>query len=381
MTDTNAMTASRSEFAASPPAAQVAVKGGGPRLAFSRYEAEGAHPYVRTASRDAGGVWNDLTKAVGLVNDSVAELGRPGAGVDTIVDFVSLGSEMGAGVYAVDSLNAIVYVEYDPSWQGWEIETLGKSAAGAEAAVEMFLDLLPPPIDFEEQDIVRCTVWMKHPMGGASSRYSTLDRVPFADIAVNYPPAVRAELEAMCAMSSVPDDGRLALFHGPPGTGKTRFLFSLATEWSDWCDVHYVMDPDEMFSHSDYLTSILMNAERSDRWSILVMEDGDEFIDVGAKGKVGQGLSRLLNVADGFIGQAAKLMVLISTNVEHESFQPAAVRAGRCFKNLEFPAFTAAEAAEWLAAHDTAVEGEPETAFALDDDRAVTLADLYQMTR
>jgi len=368
----------RTVFAAAgvPAPAQVQTRGGSPAdTSFARFQADGRYPYMRTANRDIGGQWSDLTVALAMLNQ-----GEPA--VECLVDEAPLGSPMGAGVFAVEAFGAVVQIDCDPSWDGWSIRALADSSSGAEAAVEMFLELLPPAINLVEESLVRCTIWMKHPMGGATSRYSTLARTPFADVADNYPAAIRPSLDEMCAMTAPSPDGRLAVFHGPPGTGKTRFLFSLASEWADWCDIHYVMDPEELFSNAAYLTSILMDAERSDRWSILVMEDGDEFIDVSAKAKVGQGLSRLLNVADGFIGQAAKMMVLISTNVEHESFQPAAVRAGRCFANYEFPAFTAPEAAVWLEAHTDRGDGEPEVEFAAATaDEPMTLADLYQAAR
>lgn len=37
--------------------------------------------------------------------------------------------------------------------------------------------------------------------------------------------------------------GKLVLWHGEPGTGKTYALRTLAWEWRDWCDFHYVIDP------------------------------------------------------------------------------------------------------------------------------------------
>jgi len=37
--------------------------------------------------------------------------------------------------------------------------------------------------------------------------------------------------------------GRLLLWTGPPGTGKTYALRTLAWEWRRWCSFHYVTDP------------------------------------------------------------------------------------------------------------------------------------------
>ena len=53
--------------------------------------------------------------------------------------------------------------------------------------------------------------------------------------------------------------GQLVLWHGTPGTGKTFALRALAWEWREWCQVHYIVDPDSFFGqHADYLMNVLM---------------------------------------------------------------------------------------------------------------------------
>jgi ATP-dependent 26S proteasome regulatory subunit len=65
----------------------------------------------------------------------------------------------------------------------------------------------------------------------------------------------------------------------------------------------------------------------------------------------GQGLSRLLNVVDGLIGQGLRLIVLVTTNEVLRRLHPAVARPGRCEHVVEFAAFTADEAAAWLERH------------------------------
>src|SRR5262249_55021660 len=80
----------------------------------------------------------------------------------------------------------------------------------------------------------------------------------------------------------------------------------------------------------------------------------------------GQGLSRLLNVVDGLIGQGLRALVLVTTNETLRSLHPAVSRPGRCASQVEFTAFSAEEAADWLP--EPRVEPAP---------RAGTLASLY----
>ena len=70
-----------------------------------------------------------------------------------------------------------------------------------------------------------------------------------------------------------------------------------------------------------------------------------------AKERTGQGLSRLLNTVDGLIGQGLRVLVLVTTNETLRSLHPAVSRPGRCASQIEFTAFSAEEAAEWLARH------------------------------
>ena len=67
-----------------------------------------------------------------------------------------------------------------------------------------------------------------------------------------------------------------------------------------------------------------------------------------AKAHVGQALSRLLNVADGLIGQGLRIMLLVTSNEPLSRMHPAIVRAGRCAAEVEFPPLTTSEADAWL---------------------------------
>ena len=178
------------------------------------------------------------------------------------------------------------------------------------------------------------------------------------DIKTNYPVAVEENLTALINRGSK-QSGRLLLWHGLPGTGKTYALRALAKEWRAWCDVHYILDPERFFGAStDYMMDSLLwegrggqNRDGQPRWRLYVAEDTGELLAKDAKTQVGQGLSRLLNMVDGLIGQGLQTMVLITTNEKLEGMHEAVTRPGRTDSVIEFLPFAHDEANEWLRRH------------------------------
>ena len=87
--------------------------------------------------------------------------------------------------------------------------------------------------------------------------------------------------------------GRLILWHGMPGTGKTHALRALAWEWRRWCDFHYVTDPEELFDAPVALLPLeslrlaaTMGHQLHDCMEVLL--DGELAEDAGILGKVSQ---------------------------------------------------------------------------------------------
>lgn len=104
--------------------------------------------------------------------------------------------------------------------------------------------------------------------------------------------------------------------------------------------------------------------------SLFIAEDTGEFLARDAKRSIGQGLSRLLNVCDGLIGQGMRILFLITTNEDLGSMHPAIVRPGRCYANIGFETFDESEAHEWLGSRGTESISIPARS---------TIAQLYSM--
>jgi len=184
---------------------------------------------------------------------------------------------------------------------------------------------------------------------------NAVDTPAWQEISVNYSPPTGASLESL--MSTEPSAlkgtaGRLLVWHGAPGTGKTFAIRALARAWSRWCEPQYLCDIATTFKEPDQLLQVLLKSpgRGSDgelrQWKLVIAEDVDRYLDVHAPEPLP--LDRLLNATDGLLAQSSRAIVLLTMNTEPRRLNQALVRPGRCLGLTEFQRFSRAEAQRWL---------------------------------
>lgn len=82
----------------------------------------------------------------------------------------------------------------------------------------------------------------------------------WSEIVDNYPGATADSVTSLVRERFEDEHGgRLVLWHGAPGTGKTHALRALAWEWRKWCSFHYITDPEEFFGSPKYMLDVLLD--------------------------------------------------------------------------------------------------------------------------
>jgi hypothetical protein len=238
------------------------------------------------------------------------------------------------------------------------------------------LRLLLPEAEEPGDDAVRVRFWSYSDR--EVQRVSRRIVIPtWSAVRANYNSRTRADLESLVHLRPDVASGKLILWHGPPGTGKTWALRALLREWRPWADAHYVLDPEKFFGQSaSYMMSVILDQEGDaadeslgdkKKWRLIVLEDAGELLGKDARLEVGQGLARMLNVCDGLVGQGLRVLVLLTTNEDLGTMHPAVVRRGRCLANIRFDLLSADESREWSVSHGVAP----------GDERSTLLADLF----
>jgi hypothetical protein len=291
-------------------------------------------------------------------------------GFDLIQNFTYYASDSDAESSLYEKADAVLFVSHYHEYMQ------NKIAFKVAAKTERIRDQIVKQVkagtrDYEKiVDDTKITVgFWRDAQNGGDIFSRDIDSKYWTDIKNNYSVESRDVLDQLTKVTPETLTGKIALLHGPAGTGKTTFLCSLARAWREWVDMEYVIDPEIFLNDANYIINVMLGGgQANDRYRMIVLEDAGELIAHDAKKQTGQGLSRLLNITDGMLGSGRKLLFAITTNDDIKSLHPAITRPGRCMFQAEIGKMSVTESNRWLG---------PD----FNINEPATLAELYNIAR
>lgn len=161
----------------------------------------------------------------------------------------------------------------------------------------------------------------------------TIDR-PLNELA--YSPEVQRQIHQVAEWAENPDPfGRIVIFAGPPGTGKSFAVRALITVTES---VEWVIVPPNLVPRlsSPDMVQVLTDERSEDGPLGLIIEDADSLLRERVTGNDENVVSQLLNLGEGITGDLADLRIVMTTNVARLQIDKALLRKGRLFKFVQF---------------------------------------------
>ena len=123
----------------------------------------------------------------------------------------------------------------------------------------------------------------------------------------------------------------IVLLHGDPGTGKTTYIKHLTGLIKDK-DVIFVPPSTAEALSEPSIIPFLMDH----RNSILIVEDGESVIMDRETGGSSVGVSNILNLTDGILGDCLNIQIIVTFNMKKEKIDKAFLRKGRLIAEHKF---------------------------------------------
>ena len=191
-------------------------------------------------------------------------------------------------------------------------------------------------IDFESLSVLvkekkRANIHLvKSEMGHLDTQEYDLP-VPDMDLDLNYGPEFKKIHDIIIKRLNKTNDKGIILLHGDPGTGKTSYL-KYITKFVEDKDILFIPPSmAEMLSEPSIIPFLMENKD-----SILIIEDAERVISDREGNGSPAGVSNILNLTDGILGDCLNIQVIATFNMKRERIDQALLRKGRLIVEHKF---------------------------------------------
>lgn len=130
--------------------------------------------------------------------------------------------------------------------------------------------------------------------------------------------------------------GKLLLYHGSAGTGKTTLIQSMLGELEERTSAYtfvVISSPHVFLTDPSYYYSIISHSSRV----IFILEDVGDLFAMDNKSMRMEEMSNFLNLTDGILGKSRRDVFICTFNYDVNKMDDAIVRPGRCLANINVP--------------------------------------------
>jgi hypothetical protein len=219
------------------------------------------------------------------------------------------------------------------------------------------------PYEYREKTKIGFNLFMNN--GGPYLHFNEIPDKYLISIEDNYNDNFQEENKLI--INSLKEGGTsLCLFHGDPGCGKTHYIRYLIAElckekkkviYFPNEHIHFLSDPSFLHFFKDH------------KKSIIVIEDAEEILTSRELTLSSRGISNLLNLTDGLMGDFLELKFVCTFNTAIDKIDKALLRKGRITTNYKFEKLSVDKANNLLKKL-----GKDYTT-----DEAMTLAEIYNL--
>ena len=188
--------------------------------------------------------------------------------------------------------------------------------------------------------------------------------VPDIDLKLNYGENFLKTHEIIIKNLNKDKHSGIILLHGDPGTGKTSYI-KYITKLVENKEILFI--PPSMAECLSDPSIIPFLMEKTN--TVLVVEDGEKVITDRETSGSSIGVSNILNLTDGILGDCLSITIIVTFNMERKKIDEALLRKGRLIAEHKFEKLNVNETNKLLSYLGKNITSE----------KGLTLADIYNI--